>query len=70
MAKAEVHFRSRHESGNIYWIIGAARVELHRQQRIMDYNQMRDRILASHSYDDALAIIREYIDLVDDDGRY
>lgn len=70
MKKAVIHFESRHESGNIYWLIGAAQVELHKQQRITDYNTMRDRVLASGSYEEALAIIREYVDLIDDDGVY
>ena len=71
MPKAVIHFRSRGESGNIYWLIGAAQVELHKQQRITDYNTMRDRILnGADSYEEALAIIREYVDLIDDDGRY
>ena len=71
MQKVVIHFRSRGESGNIYWLIGAAHVELHKQQRITDYNTMRDRILnGADSYEEALAIIREYVDLIDDDGRY
>lgn len=70
MKKAVIHFQSRHESGNIYWLIGAAQVELHKQQRITDYNTMRDRVFASGSYEEALGIIREYVDLIDDDGRY
>ena len=70
MQKAVIHFRSRGESGNIYWLIGAAQVELHKQQRITDYNTMRDRILnGADSYEEALAIIREYVDLIDDDRR-
>jgi len=68
--KAVIHFESLHESGNIYWLTGAAQVELHKQQRITDYNTMRDRVLASGSYEESLAIIREYVDLIDDDGRY
>lgn len=71
MKKAVIHFQSCHKSGNIFWIIGAAQVELHKQQRITDYNTMRDRILnESGSYDESLAIVREYVDLIDDDGRY
>ena len=71
MQKAVIHFRRHGESGNIYWLIGAAQVELHKQQRITDYNTMRDRILSgADSYEEALAIIREYVDLIDDDGRY
>ena len=71
MEKPIVHFASTKESGNIFWIIGAANVALHKQQRITDYNTMRDRVLnESRSYAESLAIIREYVDLIDDDGRY
>ncbi len=70
MKKPEVHFRSEHESGNIFWIIGAVQLKLHEQQRITDYNTMRDRVLKAGSYVKALEIINEYVTLVDDDRRY
>lgn len=69
MDKPTIHFHSRGESGNIYWILGAVRQALRKQRRIIDYNNLRDRVTASHSYDEALAIIREYVDLIDDDSQ-
>ena len=67
--KPTMHFRSRHESGNIYWILAAVRRVLQKQRRITDYNNLRDRVTASGSYQEALAIIRERVNLIDDDGR-
>lgn len=64
-----IHFRSRHESGNIYWILAEVRRVLQKQRRITDYNNLRDRVMVSGSYQEALAIIRETINLTDDDGR-
>ena len=70
MKKPTVHFNSRGHSGNIFWLLGAARVELHKQQRITDYNNLRERVTSSGSYKEALAEIRKDIDLIDDDGIY
>ena len=67
--KPTIHFRSRHESGNIYWILAAVRRVLQKQRRITDYNNLRDRVTASGSYKEALAIIRGTVNLIDDDGR-
>lgn len=66
----EVHFRSRHESGNIFVILSLVRRELQKQHRITDYNNLRDRVTSSGSYEEALAIIRETVSLIDDDGIY
>jgi len=70
MSKPTIHFNSRGHSGNIFWIIGACQVELHKQQRIADYNNLRERVQASGSYEAALAEIRKDINLIDDDGVY
>lgn len=69
MKKPIVHFKSHGESGNIFWILGAVRNELQQQRRISDYNNLWKRVQQSGSYTEALSIIREYADLVDDDGR-
>lgn len=66
----EIHFRSRHESGNIFAILAMVRWELQKQRRITDYNNLRDRVTSSGSYEEALAIIRETVNLIDDDGIY
>lgn len=68
MTKPEVHFQSRHESGNIYALLGLVRWQLRKQHRITDYNNLRDRVLnEARSYDEALGMIREIVDLIDDD---
>ena len=65
MEKATVIFDSRGPSGNIYYIIGMARDELRKQRRIIDFNNMRDRVFESNSYEEALGIIKEYVNLID-----
>ena len=67
--KATVHFHSQSESGNIFFILGLVRREMQKQRRITDYNNLRDRVTNSGSYKEALAIIRETVILIDDDGR-
>ncbi len=69
MQKPTIHFRSRHESGNIFVILALVRREMQEQRRITDYNNLWDRVTASGSYQEALAIIRETVNLIDDDGR-
>jgi hypothetical protein len=69
MQKPTIHFRSRHESGNIFVILALVRREMQKQRRITDYNNLRDRVTHSHDYREALAIIRETVNLIDDDGR-
>ena len=70
MEKARIEFDSMGESGNIYWILGKVRDALRKQRRITDYNNLWDRAQSSGSYTEALAIIREYVDLVDVRGRF
>lgn len=69
MEKATIHFRSRHESGNIFVLLGLVRREMQKQRRITEYNDLWEQVQAG-SYDDALRLIREKVDLIDDDGIY
>ena len=69
MPKAEIHFHSRGASGNIYWILGAVRMQMQKEHRITDYNNAWEQIQQT-DYAGALAILRELVDLIDDDGRY
>ena len=69
MEKPTIHFSSRHESGNIFFILALVRREMQKQRRITDYNNLRDRVTRSHDYREALAIIRETVNLIDDDGE-
>ena len=70
MKRAEIHFHSSGPSGNIYAILNMFKDEFRRQRRITEYNDIWQRVSLSHSYEEALAIIREKVDLIDDDGRY
>ena len=67
--KPKVEFRSGGESGNIYWILSGVRDALRKQRRINDYNELRDKVLASGSYAEAISHIRERIDLIDLDNK-
>lgn len=69
MPKAVIHFQSRHETGNVYWIMSKVRDQMQREHRITDWNNAWERIQQT-DYDGALAIMRELVDLIDDDGRY
>ena len=62
---AEVLFDMNGPSGNIYYILGMAQRVMKKQRRYTDFNTMRDRVFESKSYEDALAIIGEYVNLVD-----
>lgn len=70
MTKPTVHFSSRKESGNIFFILGLVSREMKKQRRITEFNDMRDRVYNSGSYREALAIIREYVELVDLDHEF
>ena len=51
-------------TGNIFWILGEANKIMRNQCRIIDYNDLRDRVFEAQSYEDALAIISEEVTLV------
>lgn len=70
MKRPTVFFRSSSESGNIFHILGLVRREMQKQRRITEYNDLRDRVYNSGSYREALAIIREYVDLHDLDEQF
>lgn len=70
MKPVEIHFRSTGSSGNIFFILGAVRNAMRKQRRISACNELRDRVLDAPSYSNALSIIREYVNLIDNDGIY
>ena len=51
------------ESGNIFWILGAAMKILDSECRHSDAVTMRAQVLNCDSYDEALKVIAEYVDL-------
>ena len=62
-----LHFNSRGESGNIYYILGNVRAIMCKQRRITEYNYMWEAVQNSNSYEEALKIIGKHVPLVDDD---
>lgn len=71
MKKPTVHFNSRGESGNIFYILGLVRREMQKQRRITEYNDLYFRVRTyCYSYTEALTEIRKIVDLIDDDGVY
>ena len=69
MKKAVIHFESRHETGNIFAIMAMVRDQMRKERRITDWNNAWERIQQT-DYAGALEILRELVDLIDDDGRY
>ena len=68
--KKAIHFKSQGESGNIYAILAKVSSFMLKQKRIPEFNELRDRVYASGSYESALGILREEVDLIDDDGKF
>ena len=66
--EAVVEFDRDAPNGNIFAVLGAARQEMQKQQRLSDYNEMWERVQNSESYKDALRIIGEYVTLIDTTG--
>lgn len=62
--KGTVYYNSKGPSG-IYHILYLVRQEMRKQRRISEFNECRDKVFDSQSYEDALAVINEYVDLVD-----
>ena len=52
------------QSGNIYGILAAVSKVMRQQRRIIDYNNLRDRVFEAQSYDEALEIIGEEVTLI------
>lgn len=67
--KAEIHFHSCGPTGNVYWIMGQVRDQMRRESRHTDWNNAWERI-QNTDYARAIEIMRELVDLIDDDGRY
>lgn len=65
--KPELHFQSRHESGNIYHVLWEVRKIMRKERRITEFNDMRDEVECSRSYEEALEIMGGHVTLIDDD---
>lgn len=65
MERLTIIYDSRGESGNIYFLLGQLQQIMRKQRRYTDFNNLRDRVFACGSYEDALKIIGEEVTLVD-----
>ena len=65
--KIEVTISSKSPEGNIYAILGKVQRAMRKAQLITAYNDLRDDVLNSGSYKDAIARIRQTVDLIDTD---
>lgn len=65
MEKPTIYYDRRGPSGNIYAILGSVSQELRKQRRYTDSNTLRDRVFEAKSYEEALQIIRETVNLVE-----
>ena len=70
MKRPEVHFQSRHESGNTLYILGLVRNALQKEHSITEYNDLRDAVFSAGSYEKALRLINQHVTLIDDDEYY
>jgi len=60
-----ITFDRNGESGNIFFIMGEAIAELKIAGRENDAKQLYEQIVNSGSYEEALEIIAEYVDIVE-----
>jgi hypothetical protein len=70
MKKEQIKFRSTGPEGNVHHLLVLVKNALRKQHRITDYNNLRDRVLSSESYEQGLSAMREYVDLIDLDKKY
>lgn len=66
MTKPVVKYNPRGESGNIFFILAKVRDALRKQRRIQDYNDCWEKVQQCNSYEEALNIIREYVELIEE----
>lgn len=67
MKKITVTIASKSHEGNIYAILGKVSQAMKRERLIVAFNNLRDDVLNSSSYQEAIARIRQDIDLIDTD---
>lgn len=66
MTKPVVKYNPRGESGNIFYILAKVRDALRKQRRIQDYNDCWEKVQQCNSYEEALNVIREYVELIEE----
>lgn len=63
---SKVVFQRTGESGNIYYIMWQAVRVLRKEGRTEDAQQMWNKVLECDSYDEALQVIAQYVELEED----
>lgn len=63
--KPVVKYNSQNEQGNIFQVLFLTQVKMKKHGLADEYKKMRLRVFESSSYEQALGIIREYVDLID-----
>ena len=63
---SQVIFDRNGETGNIFWVMGAAYASLLKEGRRQDAEAMVQKVTSQHSYEDALEVIAEFVDLVEE----
>lgn len=61
MSKARVQLVG--EDGNIFSILGRCRREMRRVGQLDQFNEMSDKVQSCKSYDEALQVIMEYVEV-------
>lgn len=56
------------QDGNIFNLVGIASKTLKRNGMYEESKEMSNRVFSSHSYDEALCIIGEYVEITDEAG--
>lgn len=66
MNKLTIHYNSKGESGNIFWIIRAICEECKINGiKPTTFKEMLEQVFSAGSYEEALSIIREHVNLID-----
>lgn len=68
MEKTTITIASRGPEGNIYVILGKVRSEMRRMRLIEKYNNLYTDVTNSNSYAEAIARIRQDVNLIDSDN--
>ncbi len=68
MEKTTITIASRGPEGSIYSILGKVRSEMRRMRLIEKYNNLYTDVTNSNSYAEAIARIRQDVNLIDSDN--
>ena len=64
---SKVIFNRNGETGNIFWVLGMAYASLLQEGRRHDAEAMSAKVVEQQSYEDALNVIAEFVDLQEEE---